>query len=61
MSSDLDTKKYIVKKYVQGLGAIWKKMVDEGPEEGNPLDLYVEALAKTESSLQSLYQFQPEE
>lgn len=50
----LEQKEDLLRKYAQGLEEIWKKMVDDGPEMGDPLVLFEPALQICEKSLASL-------
>ncbi len=47
-------KQDLLRKYALGLEEIWKRLVDQGPETGDPLDLFESAVALTEASLASL-------
>lgn len=49
-----ERKKDLLQKYARGLEEIWKRLVDEGPEKGDPLELFPTAIEKTESGLASL-------
>ena len=53
---DLGEKKALFKKYAQGLEEIWKRLVDQGPETGDPLDLFEPAVQLCEKSLQKILQ-----
>ena len=44
----------LLRKYALGLEEIWKRLVDQGPETGDPLALFDEAVKRTEASLASL-------
>lgn len=47
-------KRDLLRKYALGLEEIWKRLVDQGPEHGDPLELFESAVALTEASLASL-------
>lgn len=47
-------KKDTLRKYALGLEEIWKRLVDQGPETGDPLALFEAAVDLTETSLASL-------
>ncbi len=47
-------KKDLLRKYAQGLEQIWKKMVDDGPDMGDPLVLFDPAIEACEKSLAKL-------
>jgi hypothetical protein len=49
-----EIKKDLMRKYAHGLGEIWKGMIDNGPEEGDPLELFAPAIEVTEKSLASI-------
>jgi hypothetical protein len=51
---DVATKKDLLLKYAKGLEEIWKRLVDQGEEYGDPLELFVPALELTEKSLEKL-------
>lgn len=50
----LEAKKDLLTKYAQGLEEIWQRLVDQGPEIGDPLALFVPAIELCEKSLRSL-------
>lgn len=49
-----EQKKDLLRKYALGLEEIWKRLVDQGPETGDPLVLFDDAVRLTEQSLASL-------
>jgi len=50
----LARKKDLLRKYATGLEEIWKRLVDQGPEMGDPLSLFPAAVELTEKSLKNL-------
>jgi hypothetical protein len=52
--TELEHKKDLLRKYAQGLEEIWKRLVDQGPEDGDPLELFEPAIELTEASLATL-------
>lgn len=50
-AKDLEIKKDLLRKYAKGLAEIWKTMIDDGPETGDPLELFDAAVKLTEKSL----------
>ena len=56
LEPDLAKKKDLLQKYAQGLEEIWKRLVDQGPESGDPLALFDKAVELTETSLAKLLQ-----
>jgi len=56
---ELARKLDLLNKYVKGLEGIWKRMIDEGPETGDPLGLFDGAIELTERSLASLLGSEP--
>jgi hypothetical protein len=54
MDKTIEQKKELLRKYAQGLEEIWKRMVDEGPDSGDPLDLFEPAIQLTEKTLSKL-------
>ncbi len=51
-----EQKKDLLRKYAEGLTQIWQRLIDQGPEQGNPLDLFLPAIDLTEASLAKLMQ-----
>ena len=49
-----EVKKDLLRKYALGLEEIWKLLVDQAPEPGNPLDLFQPAMELTEKSLEKI-------
>ena len=47
-------KQDLLRKYALGLEEIWKRLVDQGPETGDPLELFESAIALTEASIAKL-------
>lgn len=50
----LAEKQDLLRKYALGLEEIWKRLVDEGEEMGDPLALFEPAIALCERSLAKL-------
>lgn len=50
-AKDPEVKKDLLRKYATGLAEIWKTLIDEGPETGDPLLLFDSAVKLTETSL----------
>jgi len=50
----LERKKELLEKYALGLEEIWKRIVDQGPATGDPLELFDAAVKLTEASLANL-------
>ena len=50
----LEAKKDLMRKYALGLAEIWKGLIAQGPENGDPIPLFEEAIRQTEASLASL-------
>ena len=44
----------VLRKYARGLEEIWKRLVAQGPDEGDPLTLFDEAVALTEKSVKKI-------
>ncbi len=49
-----EEKQDLLRKYALGVEEIWKRLVDQGPEVGDPLELFEPAIALTEKSLAKL-------
>ncbi len=52
--AEIERKKDLTRKYALGLEQIWARLVDQGPETGDPLALFDDAVKLTEASLASL-------
>jgi hypothetical protein len=50
----LEAKKDLMRKYALGLKEIWQRLIDQGPEIGDPIALFDEAVAQTEKALAGL-------
>jgi hypothetical protein len=50
----VEAKKDLLRKYALGLSEIWQRLIDEGPEVGDPIALFDEAVAQTEKALAGL-------
>lgn len=50
-TKDIETKKDLMQKYTKGLTEIWKSLIEEGPELGDPLLFFDAAVKLTETSL----------
>jgi len=49
-----EQKRDLLRKYATGLEEIWKRLVDQGPEMGDPLSLFNAAVELTEKSLKKI-------
>lgn len=54
--AELAHKKDLLQKYCKGLEEIWKRLVDQGPETGDPLELFEPAILLCEKSIKGLLQ-----
>jgi hypothetical protein len=49
-----EAKKDVLRKYARGLEEIWKRLVDQGPPTGNPIELFQPAMELTEKTLEKI-------
>ena len=50
----LEEKQDLLRKYARGLEEIWKRLVDQGGETGDPLELFDSAVQLCEKGLDGL-------